>query len=122
MPKLFGSRAKATPAVNLDRLSRAAAPPHPVVQVKKPSVRRAFERKDAWAVCKVILKFGHEREGVLLDLSDGGARVRFRSRGQLSPTVRIVSGRMGLDRMAKVVWQDTFDAGLQFVDADDASA
>ncbi len=55
------------------------------------------------------------REGVVIDVSKTGTRVRFRSRGTLPRIVRVKAFRIGLNRFARVVWQTTFDAGLEFV-------
>ena len=54
------------------------------------------------------------REGIILDVSKTGVRLRFRSRGTLPTIVKIKASRIGLNRFARVVWQSTFDAGLEF--------
>lgn len=118
MRKLFskGAKPQAT-KIDLERAAQTTVKiPERVAKPARAVIRRRFERDDAWAVCRVHLTTGPVQEGILLDVSDGGARVRFRTRGRLSPYVRITSHRHQLDRQAKVVWQDMYDAGLQFVD------
>jgi len=90
----------------------------PIAQPAKAKITRRHTREDAWAVCRVHLGQDAFREGIVLDLSEGGARVRFRTRGSLPPRVRLSCPRLNVNREASVVWQDVFDAGLQFVDAE----
>lgn len=78
--------------------------------------RRKAKRQDAWAVCSVISREGHRVDGVMLNLSTSGARVRFRSRSSLPEVVRLSSSRYKVNRLAEVIWQDTYDAGLHFID------
>jgi hypothetical protein len=86
------------------------------IPVLRPlSEKRRIARKDLWCVCLIETKGGEKREGVIIDVSKTGARVRFRSRGKLPRVVRIKASRIGLRRFARVVWQSTFDAGLEFV-------
>lgn len=72
-------------------------------------------RKGVWCVCAVHLEGGAIREGIILDVSKSGARIRFRSRGTLPAIVKIKASRIGLNRFARVAWQTTFDAGLEFI-------
>lgn len=72
-------------------------------------------RKGIWCVCTVYSESGAAREGIILDVSKTGARIRFRNRGTLPPIVKIKASRIGLNRFARVVWQSTFDAGLDFI-------
>lgn len=120
MANLFRKKSSGnTPSIDLNRVRKAASsPPVNVPKVPKAKIGRRYKRKDAWAVCRVHLGEDAFREGIILDLSDGGARVRFRSRGSLPAYVRLSCSRLGVNREAYVVWQDVFDAGLQFVDAD----
>lgn len=123
---MFGSKSKLK--VNLDRAvggtvteeekpsraaPRGARDPAPIVRPE--TNQRRGPRKDLWCVCSVETKGGEVREGVIVDISKTGARVRFRNRGTLPQVVRIKGPRIGLKRFARVVWQSTFDAGLEFV-------
>jgi len=108
---MFSSKSKNK--VNIDRaVSKAALP----VEVMQPLANhRRGARKTLWCVCSVETRGGEVREGVIVDVSKTGARIRFRSRGTLPGVVRIKASRIGLSRFARVVWQSDFDAGLEFV-------
>ena len=106
--------------VNLERAVSAPAraeddAPRPVPVLRPAANNRRGTRKDLWCVCAVESKGGEVREGVIVDISKSGARIRFRSRGTLPGVVRVKASRIGLKRFARVVWQSTFDAGLEFV-------
>lgn len=105
---LFGGKSKAR--VSTDRLKQLADP----APAPKPKSRRTAPRKDSWAECSLMSAEGAQWKGVIIDVSRLGARVRFRHRSQLPGRVRIVSPRYKLNRIARVVWQDDSDAGLEF--------
>lgn len=113
---LFANRsAKAQPAVDLSRISQAASPvASSHLYVASTNDHRKAPRKGAWCVCSVKAINSESREGVILDVSATGARVRFDRRGTLPQQVTIKAGRIGLRRNARVVWQDLYDAGLEF--------
>lgn len=77
-------------------------------------MRRAA-RKNIWCVCSLFQDSALLKEAVIVDVSKTGARVKFRHRGHLPPRVRIKAGRIGLNRLAEVVWQTPSDAGLRFI-------
>ncbi len=100
--------------------------PAEVVPIVRPASEdtqpRDSERDPRWCVC-VVRSLNQNssqqqlvREGVVLDAGEAGARVRFRSKSKLPGTVSIKASRIGLDRLARVIWQDEFDAGLAFVE------
>ncbi|MDJ0921166.1 MAG: PilZ domain-containing protein [Henriciella sp.] len=111
MFKRTGPRSK---KVDLSRMTQPSAmlPPKPLPRLQKV---RQDTRKPVWSECTIILPSGDKRIGILLDVSDSGARVRFRTRGNLPRGVRLVVPRLNLKRAATVVWQDTFTAGLHFL-------
>ncbi len=90
---------------------------------EKSTHKRSGERNPKWCVCVVNSLDGtsHQsqivREGIVLDAGTTGARVRFRSKSKLPNTVSIKASRIGLNRTARVIWQDQFDAGLAFIEA-----
>ncbi len=117
MGSLFSSRSgKAGHKIDLDRArsSSVAIAPLATRSYNIDTMTRAA-RKDLWCVCRIISDGGDVREAVILNVSKSGARLRFRSRVCLPSMVRIKAGRIGLNRMAKVVWQNTYDAGVKFV-------
>ena len=111
---MFSSKPKSKIKVDMARAaSSSSALPIPILRPRKDN-RRAI-RKGVWCVCAVSFEGGELREGIILDISKTGARIRFRSRGTMPPMVRIKATRIGLNRFARVVWQTAFDAGLEFV-------
>ncbi len=81
---------------------------------KTPQKRRAG-RDDTYVECLVSTGGHHTERGVIVDISETGARVRFSHRSTLPSTVRIKALRLQLDRPAKVVWQDFNEVGLKFL-------
>lgn len=104
------------PKIDLARINRTATlkPVSKLLLASSSKMKRA-ERKPAWCVCTVSARNVALREGVILNVSKTGARVRFSQRGALPETVILKAGRLGLHRRARVVWQDVFDVGLEFV-------
>ena len=105
-----------TPPIDL---SRALKPPARIIPVVQRPARsgnhRTAPRKETWCVCSLYSERDLIREAVIMDISHTGARLRFRARGALPRYVRIKASRIGLNRLARVVWQDSYNAGLQFV-------
>ena len=112
---MFSSKPKSKIKIDLERAkSSSSSAPIPVVR-PQPANKRRGPRKGIWCVCSIYYEGGEVREGIILDVSKTGARVRFRSRGSLPTIVKIKASRIGLNRFARVVWQSTFDAGLEFI-------
>ena len=108
---MFSSKSKTK--VNLERAAKSVAAPIPIV---RPMVdQRGALRKGTWCVCQIMTREGAVREGVILDVSATGARIRFRDRGELPRIVKIKASRIGLNRFARVVWQRIPDAGIEFI-------
>ena len=108
---MFSSKSKTK--VNLDRVKAPASTPIPIV---RPQIdNRGAPRKGVWCVCQVMTRDGAIREGIILDVSKTGARIRFRDRGELPNIIKIKASRIGLHRFARVVWQRSPDAGIEFI-------
>ena len=108
---MFSSKSKTK--INLDRAKTSSSAPLPIV---RPMIdHRGAPRKGVWCVCQVMTREGAIREGIILDVSKTGARIRFRDRGELPDIVKIKASRIGLHRFARVVWQRSPDAGLEFI-------
>lgn len=110
---MFSSKSKTK--VNLDRVKTRTTAPMPAPIVRPTVDQRRALRKGTWCVCQIMTREGAVREGVILDVSETGARVRFRDRGELPRIVKIKASRIGLHRFARVVWQRIPDAGLEFI-------
>ena len=110
----FGARKAQTQAVTAIPVLRPDS---------KTSQKRSGQRNPKWCVCVVnsleetTNQTPMVREGIILDAGSSGARVRFRSKSKLPNTVSIRASRIGLNRHARVIWQDEFDAGLAFIEA-----
>jgi len=77
--------------------------------------QRGAVRMETYANCGVEIDAGGYWEGVMLDLSDTGARVRFNFRGSIISDVFITCPRHRLKRRARVVWARDSEFGFQFI-------
>ncbi len=111
---MFSSKSKNKLKINLERASSSSSK-RPIPVLRPRAENRRMPRKGVWCVCSVYTEGGEAREGIILDVSKTGARIRFRSRGTLPEIVKIKASRIGLNRYARVAWQTTFDAGLEFI-------
>jgi hypothetical protein len=77
--------------------------------------RRRFERKPVLWAASVEIR-GKRCEGLIVDLSPGGARIRFKAEAETGDELLVV-----LDQFdsfgAKVIWQYDGEAGIHFVAA-----
>ncbi len=76
--------------------------------------KRRSARSPRWAECVVTYPGGYRREGVVLDLSATGARVRFRSQSNMPEWVLVTIAKLDIERRAQVVWQTDHECGLHF--------
>lgn len=74
------------------------------------------DRAQTWAVCYVFDPYGDRVEGIIVDFSSSGARIRFRHRTTFAGRVRIQCPKLRLDHLAEIVRNDVYDLGVQFVD------
>jgi len=83
---------------------------------EKPVEHRVTDRAGTYKVVTVTYPSGYIRKGIVVDLSPTGARLRFSQRGELPPSFELrIEGLSGV-RRGDVVWQETHDAGIKFVD------
>ncbi|HUH84644.1 MAG TPA: PilZ domain-containing protein [Stellaceae bacterium] len=75
--------------------------------------RRRFERQELHWTATVEVR-GQRFEGVVTDLSPGGARIKFEAAVQKGDELRLVLRQLN-ELGAKVVWQRQGEAGLSFV-------
>ena len=107
---IFGGLKKCKPDRNTGNTARVLSGGDDGAKIESPALR------DVWCACTVYSDFGSTREGVVLGISDTHARVRFPDRATLSNSIRIKASRIGLNRPARVTWQDEFDAALEFIE------
>jgi hypothetical protein len=78
------------------------------------SEHRTTDRDGTFKVVSVTYPSGYVRKGVVVDRSETGVRVRFHTRGELPEQVILSIEAMAGRHRARVVWQDTHDAGFAF--------
>ena len=84
---------------------------------QEPASKRGNDRQNAYAEAKVTTLHGMEKRGVILNLSDVGAKIRFVSADGLvkDDTISISIPRHNLKCRAIVQWKDKTDIGLRFI-------
>lgn len=94
------------------------APSPKIIESERKVVEaRHSAREHLWCVCYIHSNLaGQEdtREGIMLDLSDTGARIRSRNRQRFPDEVILKAPRLGLRIRARKVWQKGFDTGVTF--------
>ncbi|MEM9739872.1 MAG: PilZ domain-containing protein [Pseudomonadota bacterium] len=79
-------------------------------------IRPRAERSTSFADCTIFYAGSSSVAGIIINHSETGLRVRFRHRHALPERIRVVSPRLGIDRIARVVRRLDFDIGLHFLD------
>ncbi len=77
---------------------------------------RMAERKDVFADILLKTSAGLKKTGIILDLSDCGARLRFVSADCMSEQVLVQVPRLRLKRVGRVRWKTRTDVGVEFID------
>lgn len=100
---------KKKPKISEERMNRALG--------KKPEQGETSRapREAAWATCRVSWGGGQGDAGIVLDISDTGARVRFNHRPSLPQFVHLDIASQSISVEAEVVRIDGTDIGLRFV-------
>lgn len=107
---MFGRRQKTT--TRLQQVVEAQKNrPKPVLR----SNRRGSARERTFAQCSITTDYGYTVSGIVIDISDTGARIRFRHHYRLAQHVTLKASRLGLKQRCEVVWQFGSDVGLRFV-------
>lgn len=111
MTKVFGRRSR---RISGDRIAKVLN----TDQTDRVWFQRLVprQRKAQWAPCTLYWAPNGQERGVCVDLSDTGARVRFRSRTPLPQQLRLVSAQLGLNRACVLVRRDENDAAVRFSD------
>jgi len=99
---------KKKPVISQDRLKRVLG------ETPDDKERQRAPRESAWATCRLTWAGGSD-SGVLLDISDTGARVRFNHRPSLPRIVELHVSVQSLSVKAEVVRTDGVDVGLRFL-------
>ena len=103
----------------LSRLSRKSTPKLDVTRATpeerdEPKQMFRAERSNSFMEVYVITEYGYKRQGVALDVSDTGARIRFHTSESMPPRIRLKIPKLKIDRSADVVWHKGIDVGVRF--------
>ena len=94
--------------------SKNPAPAEPESQ--DPVDLRMAERQDVFADILLKTSSGLKKTGIILDMSDCGARLRFVSADCMTEQVLVQVPRMRLKRVGRVRWKTRTDVGVEFID------
>ena len=82
----------------------------------RPVERRSRKRKNTYADIAAVSAMGTNRKrGIVLDLSDSGARIRFERGDNLIDGMLIKIARYGIVKSANVRWRTRTDVGVEFI-------
>lgn len=105
---MFGWFKSKNKQVEIDRTVAVAA--------SEQTERRAKGRANTYADMVAISGNGHNRRrGIVLDLSETGARVRLEAGDNIVDGMIVKIGRYGITRKAVARWKTRTDVGIEFV-------
>ncbi len=81
-----------------------------------PVELRMADRKDVFADAVLNTSIGEKKQGIVLDMSQCGARLRFVTADSVSEGVQVEIPRLRLKRRARVRWKTRTDLGIEFID------
>ena len=99
----------------LKKKSRNKAPVQTVKVPDLPTELRFAPRRDTFADMKLQTSSGRDLKGIVLDVSQTGARLRFVAADSLTEMVRIDVPRLNLRKRARVRWKTRTDVGVEFL-------
>lgn len=79
------------------------------------SSKRKSPRQKAWAPCRLTWPPNGRADGVCLDASETGARIRFAHKVVVPDRFTLICPRLGLNRTCELSWQDDVDAAVRFI-------
>lgn len=99
--------------------SKTPDAPVPEEEEVDPRVEREAERENAYSEAIVQTRHGQEKRGVLIDISETGARIRFVSADGVvvDDVIRVLVPLKRIKRVATIRWKDKTDIGVRFRDA-----
>lgn len=84
----------------------------PETEEAKPQVRAG--RENAFMEVVVVTEYGYKRQGVAIDVSETGARLRFHTAESMPPRIRLKIPKLKMDCLADIVWHKGVDVGVRF--------
>lgn len=74
------------------------------------------ERENSYKEALITTNTGYKVRGIVLDHSEGGVRMRFKTIEALPEIVYISIPAFNIHTRARVAWQDTIDYGLEYIE------
>lgn len=109
---VFGKK-PGTP-ISPERLSAALRTNAPADQTKFTRRAPRADRQSTWAPCVLVWEPKGREEGVCIDISESGARIRFRNKPMIPARFHFVSAKLGINTPAEFVRQDGQDIAIRF--------
>jgi len=81
-----------------------------------PEDLRMAMRDDVFADVIVATGIGQKKQGIALDVSHCGARLRFVSTDSLTENIVLEVPRLRLKRRGRVRWKTRTDVGIEYID------
>lgn len=105
------------PKIDPERLVKATQPSGASsARPTRPFVdKRDRPRLATWQRCIVQDRHSFRLDGVLMNYTEKGAHVRFRTHQTPPRDVILIVPSLGITRPARIVWSDRGDAGLVFL-------
>tara|TARA_R100001086_G_C11709767_1_gene223813 strand:- start:128 stop:475 length:348 start_codon:yes stop_codon:yes gene_type:complete len=72
-------------------------------------------RASVYREANIVYESGYTRRGIVLDHSDSGVRLRFPTNEGMPEIVTLHAKGVGLQGLARVVWQNGSEAGFELV-------
>lgn len=100
--------------ISPERLSAALRNTAPADQPKIIRRTPRADRQATWATCVLVWEPKGREEGVCIDISETGARIRFRNKPMIPGKFFFVSAKLGINTPAEFVRQDGYDVAIHF--------
>jgi len=78
----------------------------------KPTFRA--DRANSFMEVIVVTGHGYKRQGVAIDVSTTGARLRFHTSESMTSPIRLKIPKLKMDCAADIVWHKGVDVGVRF--------
>lgn len=72
------------------------------------------ERANTYKEAKITFPSGYSCRGIVVDMSEGGVRMRFQNNEHLPDYVDLNIPSLNIHTRVRVAWRDTIDYGLEF--------
>jgi hypothetical protein len=112
---VFGKKPPEIGKSQIDRALNSSKPaPASSPFLSKSAGKRKSPREKVWAACRLIWPPNGHADGVCIDVSNTGARIRFSHKIIVPGRLTLICARLGLNRECEIIRQDGFDAVVRF--------